>query len=177
MNWKIWTSIALALGIAAALINRKRVVKQLSNTQLGKNFTLDEFVDTATGLDNVPGPLERENLRQLVLKILQPLRDATGKPVIINSGYRSYLVNKAVGGEEDSQHLSGQAADIRIPGMTNEQIISKIRSLKLPYDQVIDEVKKDTSWVHVSYNGAGKQRLEWLTSRDGKYAIVEVGLA
>lgn len=179
MNWRVWISIsgALTIGIVAALLNRKRVLKEFKNTQLGKNFSLDEFVTTATGLDNIPGPEEIENLHQLVQKILQPLRDAVGKPVIINSAYRSYAVNKAIGGEDDSQHLFGQAADIRIPGMTNEQIISKIRTLRLPYDQVIDEVKKDSSWVHVSHNPRTAQRLEWLTFRDGRYATVKIGLA
>jgi zinc D-Ala-D-Ala carboxypeptidase len=177
MKWVGWTILVSVILITAALINRKRVMRQLQNIRLSKNFTLDEFVVTATGLENIPGETEIENLRQLVEKILQPLRDAVGKPVVISSGYRSLSVNTAIGGAGTSQHLKGQAADFTIPGMTNEEIIARIRALRLPYDQVIDELKAGKRWIHVSYNPSRTQRLEWLTFRDGNYSLIKTGLA
>lgn len=182
MKVRVWVAIGIIIIVAAALLNRKRVMGNLKKIQLGKNFTLDEFVITSTGLENIPGEVEIENLRLLVKHILQPLRDAVGVPIIISSGYRSPIVNAAIGGEATSQHSKGQAADFSIPGMTNQQIIDLIRKLKLPYDQVIDEYLRGKQWVHVSYSKS-KPRLQWLTARDvgpdrpKKYETVKYGLA
>lgn len=191
MKWWVWVLLILLIAAAAAWINRKRVMSKLKNIQLSKNFTLDEFVITATGIENIPGEKEIAALRQLCEKVLQPLRDAVGKPVIISSGYRSPLVNKAIGGSATSQHVKGEAADISIPGMNNQEIIDLIRVLKLPYDQVIDEQlwKRSgtgwrlSTWVHVSHNPKGSQRLQWMTARNTQaatktiYATVKTGLA
>ena len=139
MKVYITIGICIVIIVVAALLNRKRVMNNLKKIRLSKNFTLDEFVITSTGLENVPGETEIQNLKLLCEKILQPLRDAVGRPIIMSSGYRSLLVNTAIGGESTSQHVKGQAGDFSIPGMTNQQIIDKIRELKLPYDQIIDE--------------------------------------
>ncbi len=154
----------------------------LKKNQLSKNFSLDEFVITATGIENIPGEKEITNLKLLCEKILQPLRNAVGVPIIITSGFRSELVNAAVGGSSStSQHKTGQAADFHIPGMTNQQIIDLIRKLKLPYDQIIDEQLNGKKWVHVSYKAT--PRLQWLTARDvgpgrpEKYQTIKYGLA
>ena len=81
-----------------------------------KHFTLKEFVksDTARrlGIDNTPSPQVEERLRQLVDYVLDPLREAYGKPIYVNSGYRCPALNRAVGGVAHSQHLTGEAADI-----------------------------------------------------------------
>lgn len=163
--------------VTAVMLNRRKVLKTLDETdKLSENFSLSEFVKTATGYDNMPGSAERENLRQLVVNVLQPLRTAIGKPVKVTSGYRSYLVNLAVGGVGNSQHVSGQAADIKVGGMTNADIIAMMRALKLPYDQVIDEESNGGKWVHVSYNANGN-RGNWLTYRNGNYTLISKNYA
>ncbi len=124
-----------------------------------KNFTLEELVRSATAsrlsIPNTPSPSVLGNLTQLCERILQPLRDAYGKPIVVNSGYRSPELNKAIGGAKNSQHMGGQAADIK--GMQpngslaqeNRRLFNLIRQLNLPFDQLIDE--KNYSWIHVSF--------------------------
>src|SRR5690606_27819263 len=109
--------------------------------KLGKYFTLEEMTRSQAaarrGLDNSPNSNQLESMKALVRNILDPLREALGRPVNINSGFRSEAVNKAVGGAASSQHRFGEAADIVVPGMTVEQLVARIRALKLPFDQVI----------------------------------------
>ena len=131
--------------------------------KITKNFTLDELCVTSTGLPNVPGTDDTVNLINLTVHILQPLRDALGVPVRVNSGFRSRVVNAAVGGVSNSQHALGQAADITAVGFSPSQLAHLIRDLKLPYDQLIQE----PTWVHVSYGP--RHRRVCLTMRDGKY--------
>lgn len=120
--------------------------------KLGKYFTLEEMTRSQTaarrGLPNQPTAKQLESLKALVRNVLDPLREALGRPVNISSGFRSEAVNKAVGGSSSSQHRYGEAADIVVPGLTVEQVVARIRSLNLPFDQLIDEFG---SWVHVSH--------------------------
>lgn len=202
MKWYHWVGIGTVGTIILSQVNRVRVMSNLKDIQLSKNFTLAELVRTSTGLDNIPDQTAIEALRALAVTILQPLRDYFKKPVNVSSGYRSSAVNEAqyidankngvrdpgeAGSSKTSQHQRGEAADIWIDGVTNQQIIDAVRSLKLPYDQMIDEVRtnmltrKVSSWVHISHNNRGaSQRLQWLTRRDGPngedvYATVKVG--
>lgn len=126
------------------------------SVKLTPNFTVKELTVTNQPYPNVPDKAEVERLRLLAVNILQPLRDALGKPVIINSAFRSERVNKAVKGKPNSQHRLGEAADIRVTGMTSLQLAKFIKSLKLPYDQLIEEYGR---WVHVSY-GPRQRRQE-----------------
>lgn len=134
--------------------------------QLTKNFKLAELTRSEAaarkGIDNTPGPEAVENLRALCEKILQPLRDAIGKPMRVNSAYRGPEANKAVGGSKTSQHLTGEAADIEFDGFDNKLLAQKIVELKLPFDQLILEFYKDgdpnSGWVHVSHKRGGPQR-------------------
>ena len=80
--------------------------------KLGKYFTLDELTVTNTGLVNSPSKMEINKLKMLVENVLDPLRTLYGKPIKVNSGYRSPLVNKTIGGVATSEHVKGQAADI-----------------------------------------------------------------
>ena len=84
---------------------------------LSKNYSLNEMCRSNTarvkGLPNVPNAEQVKNLQQLCENVLQPLRDHLGKPVVINSGFRSQAVNMAVGGAKNSQHMKGEAADIK----------------------------------------------------------------
>lgn len=184
MKWYEWLGIGLGAVVVGSLINRQRVMSNLKNIRLGEFFTLDEFVKTATGVENIPPPEVVNKLELLVLNVLDPLRKALGKPVIITSGYRSPAVNALVpGSSKTSQHMLGEAADFKVSGMTNQQIIDKIRSLRLPYDQVIDEQRGKSLWVHVSHKSNGNQRVEWLTRRDPgpererEYELVKYGYA
>lgn len=115
---------------------------------LTKHFTLDEltFTDHRT-LDNVPNDLEIENLRRLA-HTLEAVRAALGnRPIVVNSAFRSVAVNAAVGGKPNSQHLNGCAADIRVPGMTPDQVVRAILLSGLEYDQLIREFDR---WTHIS---------------------------
>nr|DAL28107.1 MAG TPA_asm: peptidase [Caudoviricetes sp.] len=92
-----------------------------------------------------------ENLKLLVDNVLDPLRDAYGKPIIVTSGYRSPALNKAVKGSKTSQHMKGQAADITGGSkQENKKLFELAQKLNLPYCQLIDE--KSFSWVHISYD-------------------------
>jgi zinc D-Ala-D-Ala carboxypeptidase len=120
---------------------------------LSKHFTLDELIrsDAAIrrGIPNIPTEEVVQNLVTLCNTILEPLRMRLGKPIIITSGYRSPEVNALIGGSRTSQHMTGQAADFHIDGMTPLQVVRWIvDSSRLPYDQVIEEFG---TWVHVSW--------------------------
>lgn len=128
--------------------------------KLTKNFTLEELThsDTAMSLCIPNNPTEEASDALLALceNVLQPLRDRLGKPIGINSGYRSKRLNKAVGGSETSQHCKGEAADLRgdIKGIFTTLIESS-----LPFDQLIWE----NTWVHVSHrkNGDNRHQILW----------------
>lgn len=122
-----------------------------------KYFTFDELTASATarrmGIPNIPSWRERENLRLLVDNVLDPLREAWGKPVIVTSGYRCAMLNRIVGGAANSQHTTGMAADIRTLTDTaadNRKLFDLALDLDLPFDQLIDEYGYD--WVHISYS-------------------------
>lgn len=139
--------------------------------QLSKNFTLLEFTksDTATkkGIDNTPKGVHLDNLKNLVEKIVQPVRDHFGKPVKVNSGYRGAALNAAVGGSATSQHCNGEACDIEIPGIANADLANWIKD-NLDFDQLILEFYTpgvpDSGWVHVSLKTTGAQRKQCLTA-------------
>ena len=111
------------------------------------NFTYEELTRTDhRELLNVPDAAALKNLDKLAL-FLEEVRALIGRPIIINSAYRSPEVNKSVGGAPTSQHVKGQAADFRVIGMTPDQITRLLHKSKLPYDQLIREFD---SWTHIS---------------------------
>ena len=126
---------------------------------LTPHFTLDEMLKSQTalrrGLDNSPEPKQLENLLTLCEKILEPVRVHYERPVVINSGFRSLLVNRAVGSKDSSQHARGEAADIEIPGIDNLVLYYWIAE-EIDFDQLILEYysgEPASGWVHVSYVG------------------------
>jgi hypothetical protein len=139
---------------------------------LSPHFTLEELtrseIALRKNLSNRPGPEALENLRRLApfLERVRELPALGGRPILVNSGYRSGPVNAAVGGKPTSQHPKGQAADIRVPGMDPEEVVRAIIASSLPYDQVICEFN---AWTHVSIPAAGSDpRKQALTiDRDG----------
>ena len=123
---------------------------------LGKHFTLSEMTVTNTGLVNTPSKIEINKLTMLVQNVLDPLRELYGKPITVNSGYRSPLVNKKVGGVPTSEHVKGQAADIT--GGSKEENIKLFNLIKdnFNFRQLIDEY--DYKWVHVSFDSTDNKK-------------------
>jgi hypothetical protein len=118
---------------------------------LTPHFTLDELTVSETaernGWDNSPNDTELANLTRLA-DFLEQVKVVLGnKPVMINSAFRSKKVNDAVGSRDTSQHRIGCAADIRVPGMTPDQVVKAIIASGIGYDQVIREFDR---WTHVS---------------------------
>jgi zinc D-Ala-D-Ala carboxypeptidase len=124
---------------------------------LSKNFTLEELTYTNTGLPNVPTEAQIARLTDLVTNVLQPLREQWGKPIRVNSGFRSDAVNKAVKGAPTSQHCKGEAADIEADN--NAGLFQMIRQ-NYTFDQLIWEGGNDLqpNWVHVSYHAEENHR-------------------
>lgn len=127
--------------------------------KLSKNFSLSEFTRTSSSEDNTPNEEQIEAIRLLVEMILQPLRDLYGKPIKINSGFRSSAVNSAIGGVDSSQHSKGEAVDITGGSVEENQILFNLIVENFPFDQIIDEF--GMRWVHVSYrkNRLRRQKL------------------
>lgn len=129
-----------------------------------KHFTIDELCrsDTARsrGIDNTPTEEVTRNLTELVDNVLDPLREWYGKPIRVNSGYRCPALNKAVGGVANSQHLTGQAADIDVNDRSENRRLMKHIEDNLDFDQLIWE--NGGAWVHVSYRPDGRNRRQVL---------------
>ena len=118
---------------------------------LSPHFTLEELTHSEAaarnGWDNTPKQEEIANLHRLAY-LLEKVKEAVGgKPVMINSGFRSKQVNDAVGSKDSSQHRLGCAADIRVPGMTPRQVIDACISKSVLFDQIILEFD---AWTHIS---------------------------
>ena len=128
--------------------------------QLTKHFTLLELTKTNTRLSNTPNKQEINALITLCQKVLQPARNLYGAPIHVNSGYRSYAVNKAVGGAKKSQHTLGEAADITVFSKEGNKKLFKLIRDNLPFDQLIDEC--NYSWIHVSYRSEKENRRQVL---------------
>ena len=141
-----------------------------------ENFSLSELTRSETAarlhINNEPGTIPLLNLKDLCENILQPLRNAYGKPIIVNSGFRSPALNTAIKGSRNSQHTLGQAADITarhsIPQGSdgaedydyrkeNQLLYHLILALNLPFDQLIDE--KNYSWIHVSFGPKNRRQV------------------
>jgi len=142
--------------------------------QLSPHFTLAELThsDAAVrlGLKNVPNATVIEALRQVCVHVLEPARAHFGKPVTVNSGYRSQAVNRAVKGSSTSQHVKGEAVDFEVPGVSNGDVAAWVR-FNLQYDQLILEAytpgNPSSGWVHVSWKPSGR-RSSVLTYTPGK---------
>lgn len=127
-----------------------------------KYFTINELCKSTVAqqnrIDNTPSLEIVKNLEQLVTNILDPLREAWGKPIFVTSGYRCKKLNAKVGGSKTSQHVLGQAADIKTDSISNnKKLFQLIQSLKLPYDQLINEY--NYSWIHVSFGPRNRRQI------------------
>ena len=117
-------------------------------TQLTEHFTLDELTHTNhRTLDNTPNDAEQANLQRLA-EFLEQVKSALGgKPIMVNSAFRSKQVNDAVGSKDTSQHRVGAACDFRVPGMTPDAVVRAVIAANLPFDQIIREFD---AWTHIS---------------------------
>ena len=129
-----------------------------------KYFTLNELIKSDAArrskINNTPNKQEENNLIALVENILDPHREAYGKPIIVTSGFRCERLNKLVNGSKTSQHRTGQAVDIRTVEDTveeNKKLFDLAQELNLPFDQLIDEHNFD--WVHVSFSEKNRKQI------------------
>ena len=115
---------------------------------LTPHFTLEELTHTDhRELDNTPNEAELANIQRLA-KFLEEVKTVLGgKPIMVNSAFRSKAVNDAVGSKDTSQHRIGCAADLRVPSMTPNEVVKAVIASNLGYDQVIREFDR---WTHIS---------------------------
>lgn len=115
---------------------------------LSEHFTLEELTATShRQFDNTPNDTEIGNLVVLAELLEKVKAFLNGKPIMVNSAFRSKAVNDSVGSKDTSQHRTGCAADIRVPGMTPDAVVRAIIAAGLPYDQLIREFD---AWTHIS---------------------------
>ena len=132
---------------------------------ISKNISIKEGVYSNTairrGIDNVPNEKQLSNMKILAEKVFQPLREWVGKPIKINSFFRSPELNTAIGGSSKSQHCKGQAIDIddTFGYKTNAEMYHWIKD-NLEFDQMIWEFgdDKNPNWVHISYVSKSENR-------------------
>lgn len=141
--------------------------------KLTKNFSLEELMFSITacnqGWDNTPNADALANLKRLAVEVLQPIRDAWGKPIRVTSGYRSPRLNAAKGGVKNSQHLIGQAADIQATAFADNVKLFRcierlVKSGKIKCGQIIWEygTRANPKWVHVSLPRQGKKNNQFV---------------
>jgi len=112
------------------------------------NFTLAELTATShRQFDNTPNDTETANLQRLAEFLEQVKTVLGGKPIMVNSAFRSKQVNDSVGSKDTSQHRIGCAADLRVPGMTPDAVVRAVIDAGLPFDQIIREFD---AWTHIS---------------------------
>lgn len=146
---------------------------------LSPHFSLAELTlsqdATRHGIYNEPGPEETAQLQRLCRQVLEPLRMALERPVVVSSGYRSPELNLIAGGSKTSHHMQGRAADIIVPGLSPLVVCKAIMDLGLPVSQVIHEFGR---WCHVSVAlDVGNPELQTLTARKVKgRTVYEAGL-
>ena len=115
---------------------------------LTEHFTLEELTHTDhREFDNEPNEAELENIKRLAAFLEEVKTALGGRPIMVNSAFRSKQVNDAVGSKDTSQHRIGCAADIRVPQMTPDEVVKTIIASGLGYDQVIREFDR---WTHIS---------------------------
>lgn len=134
----------------------------MQDEQLSKDFKLSEMTASMTAeyrqIDNTPTKEAVDHLRILCQQVLQQARDTYGKPIHVNSGYRSKELNKAVGGASNSYHLKGQAADLHVDSEEDGYYLSALLLRSNIADLVILEKRGRKVWVHVQYSMAPRHK-------------------
>ena len=126
----------------------------INDTQLSAHFKLCEFLNLKKYPDNIPTQQQVENMAYGCRQLLEPAREAIGCPIIINSGFRNPRVNALVGGVKNSQHLVGQAADIRPSDPARfQRLIAFLRSC-----EYTDQLLTGSGWLHISWTPFAEPR-------------------
>lgn len=173
----IAASITILLILTLILILNFQRMKQSLKGSLGKSFfSINELChsDTAKrrGIDNTPTPTVRAKLQALIDNVLDPARREYGSYILVNSGYRCPALNAAVGGASNSQHLTGEAADITTGSIDNDRRLFAILVAQGNYDQLIWEKHKNSLWIHVSHSASGLQRRQILAYNGSSYTNI-----
>lgn len=128
---------------------------------MGRYFSIAELCASheakARGVDNTPPPAVKVKMNVLIGFLLDPVRAAWGKPIRVNSGFRSPVLNAMVGGVLGSQHVLGEAADITTGSPAENKKLFELIRTKFDFDQLIDE--KDYTWLHVSFRAGGNRKM------------------
>ena len=126
----------------------------MENIKLSNHFTLSEFCNLDKYPDNIPTVQQIANMTYGCRQLLEPAREAIGCPIIINSGFRNANVNRRVGGVRNSQHLLGQAADIRPKDPTIfQRLVSFLKTCEFT-----DQLLTGPGWLHISWKPLGVPR-------------------
>jgi len=137
--------------------------------RLSKNFTLEEFLVSQTaerrGINMTPPDEVVDNLRDLVTSCLQPLRDEVNAGIFISSGFRPLELNGVIGGSASSEHINGNAADLKVSGQSPFDTCELIVAMELPFDQVIHEFAR---WVHLGVRDILRAQQLTAYRKDGK---------
>lgn len=133
------------------------------------NFKLEEFTYSETAIkhkiDNTPNSeFVINNIKELCLNVLQPLRDKIGKSIHINSGYRCLKVNELVGGVPTSQHVFGQAVDIKVEDIKPYELAKTVIELNLPFDQMV----LYNNFLHISKSERNRKQICYNKSYNGE---------
>ena len=150
--------------------------------KLSKNFTIAEYIKSQTAtrkdIDNSLSEDHLESAKLLFAKVVQPVREQWGVTVI-NSGYRSPALNKAVGGSSKSQHCKSEAVDLECVGASNAEVAQWIEST-LEFDQLILEFYTPgdprSGWVHVSYKESNNRKSVLTASKIKGKTVYSKGL-
>ena len=126
---------------------------KLDGVRLSQHFKLNEFIKADKYPDNKPTLQDVVNMAYGCLTLLEPARAIVG-PIIINSGFRNSRVNRLVGGVGNSQHLCGQAADIRPKDPTQFQRLVEFLKASPHTDQLLT----GSGWLHISWNPFAQPR-------------------
>lgn len=161
--------------VGALVLFRKKITQQI-NAAMGNYFTIDElcYSDTARakGISNTPNASERANLQKLINTVLNPIREKYGKPIRVNSGFRSLALNTAIGGAKNSQHMTGCAADLSPTSGGSLAAIFRAAVACNNYDQLIIEKSGNSTWVHVSYSPIPRRQM--LSFNNGTYTAINI---
>lgn len=186
------TKILLAAGTTALVVGgiiiyfkRHEIFDKMKMITTKSYFTIKELTASETAkkqnIDNTPNEAVTKNLQALITNVLNPVREIYGKPIIISSGYRSPELNKAVGGVSNSQHTTGNAADL-VPANAKgslEQIFAACVAVG-NYDQlIIEQNSKGSRWIHVSYDPTlnRRQLMSYVANRNPKYQNITIDQA
>lgn len=134
----------------------------MEDRQLSKNFTLREMCASMTAeiykIDNTPNEKQVQNLQRLCADVLQQARDDYGKPMHVNSGFRSEKLNAKVGGKKNSYHLKGMAADIHVECEKDGFHLAALLLRSKYTDLVLLEKRKHKYWIHVQWSMAPRHK-------------------